>query len=383
MSVSGKSEICPYCGSKITHPQYEKAKKKIADEQRAKFAAEIPRIKQQLEQNGLAKQRKQKKKLEKEAKQLEQKRQRVEAKEMGLNAKLKSAKQETAKAVKWTKQQMGRQYALKFRKDLQDKEAEGIERGRREAEEENMPEQIKLRARILELERITKKNSPDELGAIGEDKLMSSLKACFPTDNIQKIKTGKHGVGADIRHETRSGDRLCGTIIYECKNVSTWSNSFLQKALTYRSQYNTPYIFIVSTVFPPKFQAPGILKGIILTDFKTAPFIARLIRENLIELSKRDYSQGERNLKEEMLFQYIQTDEFRERIVSIQNSLYRLEDLLAKEKSSHSNVWVQREQEYHRIRAEEQAVEYKIKCILEEKQPLVYVLKKRVKPTPS
>ena len=58
------------------------------------------------------------------------------------------------------------------------------------------------------------------------------LKQAFLGDRIERISRGVKG--ADIIHSIMDGARLCGTIIYESKNVSTWNNAFVSQAKNIR-----------------------------------------------------------------------------------------------------------------------------------------------------
>jgi hypothetical protein len=111
-------------------------------------------------------------------------------------------------------------------------------------------EATRLQGQLDNLSRKLEKQSGERLGEEGELDLLAELERTFPKDRIERVGRGIRG--ADIIHHVVEGTNTVGRIVYENKNVSItgWNNKFLAQAQKYRSQYETPYVMVVSRAFP-------------------------------------------------------------------------------------------------------------------------------------
>lgn len=321
--IRSKTDVCPYCGSKITRPQFEAVKKKIAEQQEklVKKTLKDEKIKIREEVSSEWKE-----KLDNQTEEFENQRAQWEQK----------VKREGRKKDEW------------YLKE--------IEKWKRKAE----------------------RQTSQDRGELGEEPLFNKLLSDFPDDHIERIRAGRDVKRADIRQTVFCKGKTCGVIIYECKNVQDWKNDYLEQAKKYREQYSTPYIILATTAFPAKCRGLAVVDDIILTDFERATIVAKLIRQSVIDLHKANLSHKEKELRVELLFEYIQSPDFNERLLSIQESIRKLNKILQDERGRHAADWDKRVSEYNNLQEKSIEIQTRLKKIMEESPPLV-VIKRRVK----
>jgi hypothetical protein len=270
---------------------------------------------------------------------------RIEAARIDLQRKLE--KQNTA-----TIQQAVRTAEKRFEKSETEKERERL---RFEAEKTRLQDQLSKLSRKLE------NQSQEDLGEDGERDLAMLLRQAFNGDRIERI--GRGVKGADIVHSVMDGARLCGTIIYESKNVSTWNNAFVSQAKKYQTQYETPYVVIVSTVFPNKQKSMCICDGIPVASLRTAVPLATVMRNGILEIAQLKVSDVARDEKSKELFDYVISDKFGTRFREIAESIEGLREQQRKERTWHENAWESRTTLHERLDSRHREISAQIRSI--------------------
>lgn len=261
--------------------------------------------------------------------------------------KQKFEKQNTA-AV----QQAVRDAQKRFEKSEAEKEKERL---RFEAEKTRLQDQLDKLSRKLDSQ------SGEELGEEGERDLAILLRQAFQGDRIERI--GRGVKGADIVHHVMDSAKLCGTIIYESKNVSNWNNSFVAQAKKYQTQYETPHVVIVSNVFPHKHKSMCICEGIPVVSLRTAIPLATIIRDGILEIGQLKVSDVARDEKSKELFDYIIGDKFGTRFKEIAEAIENLRDQQHKERTWHENAWESRTKLHDRLDSRHREIAAQIRSI--------------------
>jgi hypothetical protein len=234
------------------------------------------------------------------------------------------------------------------------------ERARFRRENEQLQRQVENLCRKLE------KQTSQQLGDQAEVNLLAELKAQFPGDNIEPVRHGSKG--ADIIHDVIDGSKKLGRIIYESKNVSTWQNEFITKAKRYQTQYNTPYVLIVTRAFPRSKKGLCIVREIPVVEPRMAIPLAVILREGIAEIGKMRLSYTGREGKGQELFDYIVSDEFVTRFRQIRESVQALREQEDKERDWHENAWQTHSKLYDEIDSPRRDIEHRIKAITREVQ---------------
>ena len=169
-------------------------------------------------------------------------------------------------------------------------------------------EAARLQGELDNLSRKLEKQSGERLGEEGELDLVAELNRAFPKDRIERIGRGKKG--ADIIQHVFDGANTVGRIVYENKNVTNWSQTFIVQADKYCVQYETPYIMIVSRAFPKKEKDFCVLHEIPIVRASMAVALARVMREGIIAIGRLRLTGAGRDRKAHELLQYLVSDKF-------------------------------------------------------------------------
>ena len=230
-------------------------------------------------------------------------------------------------------------------------------------------EKTRLQNELEKLSRKLESQSGEELGEEGERDLVVLLRQAFQGDRIERI--GRGVKGADIVHQIMDGTKLCGTIIYESKNVSNWNNSFVNQAKKYQTQYETPHVVIVSTVFPNKQKSMCICEGIPVVSLRTAIPLATIIRDGIIQISHLKVSDVARDEKSKELFDYIISDRFGTRFKEIADAIEDLQDQQRKERTWHENAWESRTKLHDRLESRHREIGTHIRSITDREARII------------
>lgn len=269
-----------------------------------------------------------------------------------------------------------------LRADLEKKNREKLNRkveAAREDEKHKHQDELKkastredqLKKQVDEMKRKLARKTPDEFGSWQEEELFKLLRAEFPRDDIERI--GKGRGGADVIQKVMEGENTLGTIVYESKNVAKWDPKFVDKAKSYRRQYETPHVVIASTAFPPKQREFCVLRSnIIVVSPSKAIHVARVLRQAVVEIGKLELSRDMRPEKVDALYKYVRSQEFKQRLVGLENAYSKLQDLQHEEKKWHDRNWQKQAKQFEDIEKCTREVDAKVAVILEqevEKRP--------------
>jgi hypothetical protein len=219
-----------------------------------------------------------------------------------------------------------------------------------------------LQGQLDNLSRKLEKQSGEQLGAEAELDLFTELKHAFPGDRIERI--GRGVKGADIVHQVMDGTKVAGRIIYESKNTSDWTKSFIAQAKKYQTQYETPHVLIVSRVFPSKEKGLCVVKDIPVVERRTAVALATVIREGVIEIAKLKLSGKFHDEKSQELFEYIVGDKFCTRFREMAENIASLREQQQKERTWHENAWQAESKIHERIEGRHREVDAQIRAIV-------------------
>lgn len=264
-------------------------------------------------------------------------------------------------------EQARREAEYQTRRALAQKNQERMERLQYDRQQDRAKffrEKEQLQRQVEQLCRKLEKQTSDQLGDQAEVNLFAELKAEFPGDHIEQVRHGAKG--ADIIHDVMEGQRKLGRIIYESKNVSTWQNEFITKAKRCQTQYNTPYVLVVTRIFPRRKRGLCIVKDIPVVEPRMALALAAILREGIAEIGKMRLSNTARGGKAQELFKYVLSDEFATRFRQIRDSIQALREQQDKERDWHENAWQTHTKLYDQIDSRRRDIDERIKAITRE-----------------
>jgi hypothetical protein len=299
----------------------------------------------------------------------------------GLNKKLADAERKTDTKVAQAKKEaaeaarlMKGQFDDLNRKltEAERKRASEVAKARKEAAEDakekeqlrHTVETSRLQSKVEELSRQLEKKSGEQFGEEGELDLYAELLREFPSDTIQRV--GRGVKGADILHTVMDGNKEAGCIVYESKNVSTWQNAFIDQAKKYHTQYETPYVMVVSRVFPKKQRGMCVVDEVPIVEPRLATTLAAVMREGILEIAKLRLTKVGSDGKAQELFTYIVGNEFQTRFREVADAVDGLKELQKAERTWHENTWTKESRLHSQLESRHREINAKLQLIATE-----------------
>ena len=179
-------------------------------------------------------------------------------------------------------------------------------------------------------------------GDVLEDELKNILKREFPYDEIKDVPTGIKG--ADILQIVKNNfGRSCGTIIWESKRTKAWSDGWINKLKEDQRRVKAEVAVIVSQILPDGVKRFTQKAGAWAGDYESITGLGLLLRNTLLELATVKSSVVGKQEKKEILWNYLTSTEFRQRLETIHDSYELAKIYLDKEKEFFRRKWAREE----------------------------------------
>ena len=260
--------------------------------------------------------------LRKKQRELEQK-----SKDLDLQVEKKLA-EEIMKKSEAIKKQVDEETSLKFAE-----------------KEKQLSDMAKL---IDEMKRKSHVTSQQLQGEVLELKVEENLNVWFPDDTVVEVKKGAKG--ADITQEVRlNSGRSAGKILFECKQANEWGSQWTTKLKDDMREANCDLAVIVSTVMPKGVGQIDQYEGVwVCTQSMLKPLVS-LLREQLLKVAKAELIMATPQDQRDMLFKYMTSSNFSQKIQTIFETTISMKDTLDSEKRSVQKNWKKRESEIEGI----------------------------------
>ncbi len=128
-----------------------------------------------------------------------------------------------------------------------------------------------------------------------------------------------------------------------------WSDSWTQKLKEDRLRVGANLSVIVTAALPKGISHFGVYQGVWVTAWAYVRPLAELLRAELINIHAVKGSLVAKDEKMEVLYGYLTSSEFRDKIENIVEAFDTLRDELTKEKRAMETIWARREKQLDRI----------------------------------
>ena len=202
---------------------------------------------------------------------------------------------------------------------------------------------------VDEYKRKLEQGSQQIQGEVMEDELKKILTGEFPYDEIVDVPKGIRG--ADLIQVVKNNvGKKCGTILWESKRTKVWTEGWIFKLKQDQREIKAELAIIVTQVLPGEINSFGIKEGIWVVDYRTLIGAAIALRNNLIELFSLRSANSGKEEKKEILWNYLTSVEFKQRVEAIYESYNNLRDELQKEKDWFTKKWAREEKSIERVK---------------------------------
>jgi hypothetical protein len=228
--------------------------------------------------------------------------------------------------------------------EAQARSASGEEIARREAQHKAQIESVQRE--VVDLKRKLEQGSQGE-GL--EITLEALLRHAFPMDEIVPVPKGMNG--ADLLQRVRSpSGQVCGAIIWEAKQTKAWQPLWLQKLKDDQQAAGAELAVIVTAAMPKEAREPFVREADVwITRFDAARPLAQALRATLLELHKLRQANHGRSEKMELVYNYICSPQFAQRLKTVSDGFEAMRQELETEKAAFTRIWKRRESQLTRM----------------------------------
>ncbi len=200
-----------------------------------------------------------------------------------------------------------------------------------------------LTKQIAEVKRQAEQGSVQMQGEIQEIVIENELRAIYPLDAIEEVKKGVSG--ADILQTvvSNTGER-CGKIYYESKRTKAFNQEWIKKLKDDNLQVNADALVLITETLPNG-NIFSFMDGVYVVSFQEFKAVTMFIRNFLLKIAENNVSNANRGTKEEMLYNYLTSKEFKSQFEAITTNFVALKDSLYKEKLRTEKVFREREKQ--------------------------------------
>ena len=199
-----------------------------------------------------------------------------------------------------------------------------------------------VQKQLEEASRKATQGSMQNQGAALEATFEDQLSSAFPRDQVRDVPTGVKGadVMLDVFNDVGTS---CGLILFETKRTQNWGNDWIGKLREDLHRVNAHVGVIVTQTLPKDIQGCGLKDGIWVTDYPSAMTLIRTLRWGLVQvqLEKKVHQHAEQNAA--LLYGYVTSPEFRNRVVSIVKAHTNMREGIGKERRAMEKLWKLRE----------------------------------------
>jgi len=201
---------------------------------------------------------------------------------------------------------------------------------------------------LEEAKRRAEQGSMQIQGDAQEADLKQGLQNAFLSDTIEDIKTGTRG--ADLLHTVFSSvGQKQGTILWESKNTKTWGAEWIKKLKDDQIAIKADIAIIATQALPEGIETFEFRDGVWITAYKFVLPLATALRFQLSEINRIKQSSIGKDVKMELLYNYLGGSEFKNRIETIVRAFESLKKGLDSEKRAMQTIWSKREKEIERV----------------------------------
>lgn len=168
--------------------------------------------------------------------------------------------------------------------------------------------------KLEEAQKTGAQGSQQLQGEVKELALEDLLRNTFPQDEIIEVKKGTKG-GDVIHNVVDPTGEPCGTILWESKNAKSWSDGWVSKLKGDQLEAKAEVAVIYTAVLPKDVTDHyTCIDGVYVVDRLTLLPVADTIRSGLIEIARTKKSEVGKDMKLEMLYNFLTSNEFAQRM---------------------------------------------------------------------
>ena len=224
---------------------------------------------------------------------------------------------------------------------------EKVQEENRKKELEMLKQQEQMKKTIDDLKRKSEQGSQQIQWDIQEDDLKNAISQSFPIDHVEDVPTGIKW--ADLIQTVKNTiGQPTGTIVWESKNTKSWTDAWIMKLKDDKLKVNGNIAVLVSTVLPKWLKNFGMVDDVMVCSPEYVIAVCSLLRDQLIAISKVEKANQWKDVKMEMLYGYLTSQEFSSKINMMVDVFANLKSGIDSERRAMEKNWKKREKDLER-----------------------------------
>ena len=228
-----------------------------------------------------------------------------------------------------------------------DEKLEKLQEENRKKELEMLKQQEQMKKTIDDLKRKSEQASQQIQWDIQEDDIRDALKQAFAIDDIEDVPTWVKW--ADLIQIVKNNLwQKAWIIVWESKNTKSWQDSWIMKLKDDKLKVKWNIAILVTTVLPKNIENFWMLDDVMVCLPKYVIPVASMLRDKLIAVSKTEKSLEGKDIKMEMLYKYLSSEEFSSKISMMVDVFAQLKSWIDAERRAMEKNWKKREKDLER-----------------------------------
>ena len=194
-----------------------------------------------------------------------------------------------------------------------------------------------LEMTVRKLQQKLREGSPQREGMLSQDDTRRALQTACANDEFLVNPPGRRG--ADILQTVREAGRTYGKILWEVKETSDWSERYATKARQDSQRLGADYACLITASFPKHADGLALRHGVVLIAPQYAGFLARLLRDALVELGQARLAAQQRAGKAAAILDYVGSAECKARFDVIADGIAEMRKMQTNERNYHDEHW--------------------------------------------
>lgn len=217
----------------------------------------------------------------------------------------------------------------------------------RKKEQELLKQQEQMKRALDDAKRKAEQWSQQIQWDIGEEDLKNAIIQAFPIDKVDDVATWVKW--ADLIQVVRNNLwQESWTIIWESKNTKTWTPSWIMKLKDDKLKANWNIAILVTSTLPKNLQSFWMIEDVMVCKPEYAIAVSTMLRDKLLAISKTEKSLQWKDIKMEMLYKYLSSEEFSWKISMMVDVFTQLKSWIDSERRSMEKNWKKREKDLER-----------------------------------
>ncbi|EHS1054931.1 DUF2130 domain-containing protein [Campylobacter jejuni] len=196
--------------------------------------------------------------------------------------------------------------------------------------------------KLEDAQRRIEQGSQQLQGEAAELLIEEYIQSEYLSDEVKEVPKGVNG--ADCLHIVKDNfGNICGSILYESKRTKEFNKEWLDKLKLDSIAAKSDIAVLITKTMPKDKEKTHFKEGILICAFNEFKGVLAVLRESIINSYKLKNALQNKDEKNHILYEYLNSKEFNTQITFILKTYQNMKEELEAEKRALQNIWKKRE----------------------------------------